>query len=239
MKTNQGTSVTNALITALPLLIFWVVCCVALFAFGDREISLFVHALPGPDLSNWLFWLSQGSGGLTLVSICILVFARKKPKEILLVIVVSYVVWYACLLIHTFAFGNWHDPSGLFTSMQTRPVIYNKQPRINFPATDAAVTTALYVLIALEIISKRYVLVCLAVCAVVLMVARIVIGWSYTADVLSGSLMGAATSWTGRRLFKNYVFFWFDKKSGWWQDIIVATIRAGAICLMLIDFHVF
>lgn len=220
----------------LPQLVVWIAAIMLLMLSGRQESFLWLNSFHFPPLDRPVFWLSQISGGYIVMAVFVLIYARSYPAETLLGIVTVFIAWYACITIKYNHFADWKSPAVFF---HNRGVHFLSNPRIepelNLPSAHATVIASLLTYFAwLYRDSVRFGLLA-ALVTIMLIITRIYVGWAFVEDVLSGSMLGTLVALICIHWLRNRVDRWYEKRSDWWKDILIAIMRTAAISLIIVN----
>jgi membrane-associated phospholipid phosphatase len=170
----------------------------------------------------------------------VLIYARSKPAESLFAVILVFVNWYATIAIKYNHFSDWKSPASLFQGQYVH-VLGNQQiqPELNFPSSHAAIISGLFLFIA-WLYSRIGIKIALAaLIAVILVFSRIYVGWAYPGDILFGSALGLFIAICMIIWFLPKTQRWYEKRNDWWQKMIIAILRAAAICTILVNLKYF
>ncbi|RYG53922.1 MAG: phosphatase PAP2 family protein [Chitinophagaceae bacterium] len=224
----------------LPFAVLWIVSMVYLFQYGERKTFLLCNSFHSKILDHPLLWLTEISGGYIIISLFVLIYARSKPAESLFAVILVFVTWYATIAIKYNHFSDWKSPASLFKGQNVH-VLGNQQiqPELNFPSSQAAIITALFLFVAWHYRGSVSKVIFAAIIAVLLIYTRIYVGWAYPGDVLSGSILGSLIAVPLIPWYLPKTERWYDKRNDWWQKMIIAILRAAAICTILVNLKDF
>ena len=223
----------------LLIFIIWLQLTIACLHYGKQESLLLINGFHIKLLDHLLFWLSQISGGYIITSIVVMILARSYPVQALTAMMTSFVAWYVCITIQYNHFPDWKSPSALLGPKLHLLSNPNAQPELNFPSAQAAIVTGLGVYLSWLFSDKFKYALLLFVVTLILLYSRIYVGWSFPNDVLLGSVLGTISGifcivWLPGRLSS-----WYDRRTLWWQDLIIAILRAAAICTIFVNIKNF
>lgn len=220
----------------LPQLAFWLAAAILLLNTGKTDSFLAINSFHFPALDRPVFWLTQISGGYTITACFVLIYARSYPAETLLGIVTVFIAWYVCITIKYNHFDHWKSPEVFFHHKDIHVLANPKiEPELNLPSAHATVVASLLTFFGwLYRDSLRYGLLA-SIAAILLVTSRIYVGWAFVEDVLAGSILGTIMSlicihWLGNRVDR-----WYERRSEWWKDILIAIMRTAAISLILVN----
>jgi membrane-associated phospholipid phosphatase len=224
----------------MPLIVFWLATGLYVVYYTERNGFLWLNSFHSTIFDHPVLWLTELSGGYIIISIFVFTYARSRPAESLFAAILVFVTWYAAVTIKYNHFPDWKSPDSLFQCQNIHFLGSRQlQPELNFPSSQAAVITALFLFAAwLYRRSESKVLVA-AVIAMLLMYTRIYVGWAYPGDILSGSLLGALIAIPMILWFLPKTKRWYDERTEWWQKMLIAILRTAAICTIIVNLKDF
>lgn len=224
----------------VPQVVVWVAAAFLLIALGRSESFLSLNGFHFPALDRPVFWLTQLSGGYIITAIFVLIYARSYPAETLLGIVTVFIAWYVCITIKYNHFEHWKSPAVFFHNKSIHVLSNPKiEPELNLPSAHATVVASLLTFFAwLYRDALRYGLPA-SLLAIFLVTTRIYVGWAFVEDVLSGSVLGTLISLICIYWLRNRVDRWYERRSDWWKDMLIAIMRTAAISLIFVNLSNF
>lgn len=219
----------------------WLALGVMLIGQGDLSGTLLLNSWHNAFLDRPMFWLSEASGGYIITSLAVIPLARPQPVQALTATIAAFVAWYASITVKYNHFAHWKSPSELLSDQLHYLPNRLLEPELGFPSSQAAVITCLAVYLSWINRDRWPPALYVFMGSLLLLFSRLYAGWSFAADVLAGSVLGAVMGlicilWLPPRLEN-----WYEKRSQWWQDMITAILRAAAVCTIFINlkyFHV-
>ncbi|KAA8485565.1 PAP2 superfamily protein [Arcticibacter tournemirensis] len=217
----------------LLMALIWLQLIILLICYGNSQSTILLNSFHISWLDHPLFWVAQGSCSYIVTSGVVIALARRAPAYSLTAILASLFSWYACITIQYNHFQHWKAP---VTSVLANSAV---QPELNFPSVQAAVVTCLAIYLSWCFTeSFKYAFIFWLV-ALLLMYSRIYLGWAYVSDVLAGNVLGTIMAiccilWLPERLER-----WYERRSKWWQDMIIAIMRTAAICTVFVNLKYF
>lgn len=220
----------------LPFAIFWFATGVYLIQYGEKNSFLLFNAFHSNFLDHPVLWLTEISGGYIIASLFVLVYARSRPAEALFAAILVFVTWYATIAIKYNHFADWKNPTVTFGNNSIHVLGSQQlQPELNFPSSQAAIITGLFLFSAWLYRHARSAIMLTAITAIVLIYTRIYVGWAFLGDILSGSILGMFIGILMITWFLPKTQNWYERRNEWWQKMIVAILRAAAICTLLVN----
>lgn len=224
----------------VPQLIFWLGAGLLLLNMGRADSFLALNSFHFPALDRPVFWLTQIGGGYIITAIFVLIYARSYPAETLLGIVTVFIAWYVCITIKYNHFEHWKSPTVFFRD-HTAHILPNPkiEPELNLPSAHATVVASLLTFFGwLYRDARRYGLLA-SLIGIFLITTRIYVGWAFVEDVLAGSLLGTVMSLICIYWLRNRVDRWYERRSDWWKDMLIAIMRTAAISLIFVNISNF
>lgn len=223
----------------IPQVLFWLFCGWFLFQHGEKDSFLLLNSFNSPNIDHPALWLTEISGGLILVSLFVIRYAKSRPAESLLGIIIVFIAWYTCITIKYNFYPHWKNPSALLKGYTVHLLGTDLQPEINFPSAHAVIVAALFTFLAWLFSYSKKCLIVLSVVAIILCLTRIYTGWAFLGDVLAGNLLGTVIAlicipWLAAKTER-----WYEKRNEWWRSMIIAIIRAAAICTIFVHLKDF
>ncbi len=236
MKNKLTTFLCNTGWYLLPFAIFWLSAGLYLKQYGERNSFLLFNAFHRKVFDHPVLWLTEISGGYIIISIFVLIYARSRPAEALFAAILVFDIWYATITVNYNHFADWKNPAVVFGDSSIHVLGSQQvQPELNFPSSQAAVITGLFLFIAWLHRHARAAMILAAITAMVLIYTRIYAGWAFLGDMLSGSILGIFISIPMITWFLPKTQTWYERRNEWWQKMLVAILRAAAICTLLVN----
>jgi membrane-associated phospholipid phosphatase len=223
----------------IPQAIFWAVSGCLVFTLGEKGSFLWLNHNFYSPVDHLFFWLTEVSGGYIIVSVFVIIYAKKKPIDALVGAVLVFVAWYTSILIKYSAYPTWKSPSVLLKGNDIHFFSSSLQPELNFPSSHAVIVAALFTFVAWLYRNSKFNHLALSILGIVLIYTRIYIGWGYLSDILAGSLLGTFIAMLCIPYLEKKIEGWYYRRSDYWQDMIIAILRAAAICIIFVNLKDF
>lgn len=223
----------------LALCIYWSLIGMLLFFHGRNDSFRLFNSYPDDGHDKLLIYLSASSSGIVLVSIFILALSRSRPVETILGVCCVFIAWYTCITIKYNVFSDWQSPEAVFGTAHIHLLKSHFQPELNFPSAHVVVIGSLSTFLAWFYRHMPTKLLLILFITIFLTLLPVFDGWAFVGDVLSGSALGTLCALLTIWWLHTRVTVWYSRRNYWWQGIIIATVRAFAICLLLVSLKYF
>lgn len=220
----------------LPQLFFLTIAIVLLFIKGNHKLFLSLNSWHFIMLDRPMLWLSEISSGWIILSIFVLICAKKSPKESLVALIVVFIAWYISIAIKYNHFASWRSPSVSFKPAQLHTLGTSLQPELNLPSAHAAIISSLFFIVAVIFRNiKRSSIVVFSLSGIILMYSRIYVGWSYVNDIVAGAVIGILSVLIFFGMIEQRTYNWYNRRTDWEQTLIIASLRTAAICTIFVN----
>lgn len=176
------------------LMLYQVLLLIFLLLAGYRDSFLLMNGgFPG-WLDLPMFLLTHLGDGLILTSMLALLFVRKYPSMVLLLVLVVVVTGFSGQLLKNFVFDDWARPLGIFGPEKVHTVYGYNLYQNSFPSGHSITVAAAFTLLVLVLRPAAPLLILSGLLTALISYSRIYVGAHFPGDVLAGTVLGSGGS---------------------------------------------
>ncbi|MBK6963303.1 MAG: phosphatase PAP2 family protein [Bacteroidales bacterium] len=185
---------------------YQLVLAVLVAVYGYTGSFLLLNGLHRDWLDAPMFLLTHLGDALILTSLFGLIFFRKNPGLVVLLILVVIITGLAGQLMKNFLFDSWDRPLSLIGRGGEVHTVYGYLLYQNsFPSGHSITASAAITAVVLTLRPGKPLMILLALFTAIVSYTRIYVGVHFAGDVLAGTVLGAAgaiflTAWLSPRI---------------------------------------
>lgn len=141
-----------------------------------------------------MFLLTHLGDGLILTSLLALLFVRKYPSMVLLLVLVVVVTGFSGQLLKNFVFDEWARPLGIFGAEKVHTIYGYNLYQNSFPSGHSITVAAAFTLLVLVLQPTTPLLILSALLTALISYSRVYVGAHFPGDVLAGTVLGSGGS---------------------------------------------
>lgn len=201
-KTNTGTAFNKSMkvLTGktapffFALMLYQALLLVLLLISGYNGSFLILNGGFPAWLDLPMFLVTHLGDGLILTSLLALLFVRKNPSLVLLLVLVVVVTGFSGQLLKNFVFDEWARPLGVFGPEKVHTVYGYNLYQNSFPSGHSITVAAAFTLLVLVLQPAAPLLTLSALLTALISYSRIYVGAHFPGDVLAGTVLGCGGS---------------------------------------------
>jgi len=177
------------------LLIYQLFLAILVAVYGYQGSFLLLNGLHLDWLDAPMFLLTHLGDALILTSVVAMIFIRRNPGLVLLLILVVIITGLAGQLMKNFLFDSWDRPLQIIgENGEVHTVFGYMLFRNSFPSGHSITVAAAITTIAMIVQPKKSLMILLAFSAALISYTRVYVGAHFAGDVLAGTVIGVAAS---------------------------------------------
>lgn len=175
------------------ILIYQFLLAILVAVYGYNGSFMLLNGLNRNWLDTPMFLITHLGDALILTSLLGLIFIRKQPGIIILLILIVIITGLAGQLLKNTIFDSWDRPLSVFGPGGGVHTVNNYLLYQNsFPSGHSITVAAAFTTLVMVIKPNRWVMVLLALLSALVSYTRIYVGAHFAADVLAGTILGVA-----------------------------------------------
>jgi undecaprenyl-diphosphatase len=175
------------------LLIYQLFLTILVAVFGYKGSFLLLNGLHLDWLDVPMFLLTHLGDALILTSLLCLIFVRKNPGIVLLIILIVIITGSVGILMKNFLFDSWERPlSVIGENGEVHTMFGYRLFRNSFPSGHSITVAAAITTIAMIMRPEKSLMIMLALVIALISYTRIYVGVHFAGDVLAGTIIGTA-----------------------------------------------
>jgi membrane-associated phospholipid phosphatase len=175
------------------LLIYQLFLAFLVAVYGYEGSFLLLNGLHLDWLDAPMFLLTHLGDALILTSLLCLIFVRKNPGLVLLIILIVIITGSVGVLMKNFLFDSWERPlSVIGENGEVHTMFGYRLFRNSFPSGHSITVAAAITTIAMILQPKQSLMIMLALVIALISYTRIYAGVHFAGDVLAGTIIGVA-----------------------------------------------
>lgn len=177
------------------LLIYQLFLAILVAVYGYQGSFLLLNGLHLDWLDAPMFLLTHLGDALILTSVVAMIFIRRNPGLVLLLILVVIITGLAGQLMKNFLFDSWDRPLQIIgENGEVHTVFGYMLFRNSFPSGHSITVAAAITTIAMVLQPKKSLMILLAFSAALISYTRVYVGAHFAGDVLAGTVIGVAAA---------------------------------------------
>ncbi len=179
----------------IMLLIYQLLLAMLIAAYGYNGSFLLLNGQHRDWLDAPMFLLTHLGDALILTSVLGLIFFRKNPGLVLLLIFVVIITGFAGQLMKNFLFDSWDRPlSVIGKNGEVHTVFGYLLYQNSFPSGHSITVSAAMTTVAIILRPGKLRMILLALFVALVSYSRVYVGAHFAGDVLAGTILGVAGS---------------------------------------------
>ncbi|NTW25811.1 MAG: phosphatase PAP2 family protein, partial [Lentimicrobium sp.] len=184
---------SNLIPFIVTLMVYQLFLAIMLVFYGYEGSFLLLNAEHREWLDTPMFLLTHLGDALILTSLLGLLFIRKQPALVILLIFVVIVTGLAGQLLKNTLFDSWDRPLGAIgEGGEVHTVFGYRLFQNSFPSGHSITVAAAITSLAMILKPGRFTMVLLALITAIISYTRIYVGAHFAGDVLAGTILGVA-----------------------------------------------
>jgi undecaprenyl-diphosphatase len=228
----------------IVLILYQALMLILILISGYRDSFLLLNGGFPAWLDLPMFLLTHLGDGLILTSLLALLFVRKYPSMVLLLVVVVVVTGFSGQILKNFVFDEWARPLGTFGPGKVHTIYGYNLYQNSFPSGHSITVAAAFTLLVLVLKPAAPLLILSALLTALISYSRVYVGAHFPGDVLAGTVLGSG----GSLLLTWWLNPWISRgiakltagKLAWITGLLTFSALTGLVAgvLMLREFLV-
>ncbi len=231
MQVNFSSLISSMRYYLVPMTVFWVLSVFLLLLMGYQESFLLLNSHYYQPLDYPMLFLTHVGDDITIACIFILVFVKRKPETVILMVISLALVGVLSLLFKEVLFSNWDRPPKIFDGKNLIHTVGTYRLYIHsFPSGHSISVAAICTVIASVSYRSKVLMLLLSFLTLLICYTRVYTGVHFLGDIMVGSMVGVIVSLCCIFLFSDKIKYWYYELS----IIKQKSIKGGLICLAMI-----